>query len=315
LQRVAIVGLAAAQLAVMGAATKAVIENPWVQDRAEAALARVRLELRLRFDPPPDRAIEEDVVVADAPDPTPTPEPTPRPTARPGETPAPTPEPTPAPVRKRVDFKLNLNPDRMFASQLDNNLCAPAGIQMVLAMHGLGDTSPALQQKIHSELRRWESVRDAKAGGWGPSSIALALEAYGAEDYEVHLANSRMGSLRDAAIALMETRAPVILIAWKGAHTWVMTGFRADADPRIFPDAEITGAYIYDPWYPRRSTITGSDGVTRDLWGQSDPPGAFQDWSEMQRNFLEWQRPEGAYPKRDGKFITVVPTIARSEQG
>jgi hypothetical protein len=34
----------------------------------------------------------------------------------------------------------------------------------------------------------------------------------------------------------------------------------------------------------------------------------------MQRNFLEWHRPEGAYPDRDGMFITVVPTIARADQ-
>ena len=29
----------------------------------------------------------------------------------------------------------------------------------------------------------------------------------------------------------------------------------------------------------------------------------------MQRNYLPWQRPEGAYPDRDGLFLAVVPTI------
>jgi hypothetical protein len=91
----------------------------------------------------------------------------------------------------------------------------------------------------------------------------------------------------------------VILIAWRGAHTWVMTGFRATADPTVYRDAEVTGTYIYDPWYPRVSTI----------WGPSDPPGTFQNQDEMDRNFLQWQRPEGPYPDRDGKYLIVVPTI------
>jgi len=29
----------------------------------------------------------------------------------------------------------------------------------------------------------------------------------------------------------------------------------------------------------------------------------------MQENFLEWKRPEGSYPDRDGLYITVAPTI------
>ena len=78
-----------------------------------------------------------------------------------------------------------------------------------------------------------------------------------------------------------------------------MTGFRADADPRIFPDAVVTGGYILDPWYPSVSSI----------WGPSDPPGTFQDEAEMVRNFLPWKRPEGKYPDRDGRFIVMIPTM------
>jgi len=98
-----------------------------------------------------------------------------------------------------------------------------------------------------------------------------------------------------------QTNSPALLLAWRGAHTWVMTGFRADADPRIFGNAKVTGAYIDDPWFPWNSSI----------WGQSDPPGTFQDKSEMVRNFLPWKRPEGHYPDRDGKFIVLIPTVKR----
>jgi hypothetical protein len=128
--------------------------------------------------------------------------------------------------------------------------------------------------------------------------MVLALKAYGARGYGIQAYNTRQGALRGASRAIQATGRPVLLMAWRGAHTWVMTGFRADADPTTFDDARITGTYILDPWYPRVSSI----------WGPSDPPGTFQDESEMVRNFLKWKRPEGRYPDRDGKYIIVVPT-------
>jgi hypothetical protein len=94
----------------------------------------------------------------------------------------------------------------------------------------------------------------------------------------------------------------VILLAWRGAHTWVMSGYRADADPSVFRDAKIEGAYILDPWYPRISSI----------WGPSNPPGTLTKFDELRENFLRWRRPEGPYPTRDGLWITVVPTIPRA---
>jgi hypothetical protein len=93
-----------------------------------------------------------------------------------------------------------------------------------------------------------------------------------------------------------------------------MTGYRADADPTLFADAAISGAYVLDPWYPRVSSI----------WGASDPPGTFQDLAELERNWPAyqgppgyesigpgWTRPEGAYPGRDGRFVVLIPTTPR----
>ena len=169
---------------------------------------------------------------------------------------------------------------------------------MTLAILGHGDTSDGFQREVARRIDEWESWQDSHNGGWGPASIVEALAAYGATNYEIHAHPKRADALRDAAIAITKTGKPVILIAWRGAHTWVMTGYRADADPTLFPDARIQGAYILDPWYPRVSSI----------WGPSDPPGTLQDEAELRRNFLPWQRPEGRYPDRDGKFLVIVPT-------
>ncbi len=260
-------------------------------------LASLVRRVELIVDPPPDRPIEAIVHV--------TPMPSPAPTLVPVVTASPdasivipTPSPTAVP-RINVDVNLLTDPKAYFITEIDNEWCAVSGVQIVLAIHGKVALTRAVQKEIASRIGEWESRRDSLNGGWGPAAIASALNAYGVPGYEVRAYDTRADALRDAAKVVSELHAPVLLLAWRGAHTWVMTGYRANADPTIFDDAKVTGAYILDPWYPRVSKI----------WGPSDPPGTFQDAAEMTRNYLPWKRPEGHYPDRDGLYIAVVPTI------
>ena len=258
--------------------------------------------------PVPDRAAPGTVLVTEPPEATEPPEPTPSPTRslEPGAsgpilTPVPVPTATPQPTPRRVPMDVDIvsNHKAVFAHELKVTWCASAAVQITLAVLGRADTSDAFQRKLQGRVREWESYADSHNGDWGPSAMALALDAYGAKGYEVRAYETRQGALRDAAKAIEMTGAPVILLAWRGAHAWVMTGFRADADPAIFSNAKISGAYILDPWYPDVSSI----------WGRSDPPGAFQNNAEMVRNYLPWKRPEGKYADRDGRFISLVPTV------
>jgi hypothetical protein len=159
-------------------------------------------------------------------------------------------------------------------------------------------------------------VNDSHNGGWGPDAIRKALDAYGESGYREYAYVSYTDALRDSAIAISETGKPVVMFPWWGAHTWVMTGYRADADPTIFDDAVVSGAYILDPWYERTSSI----------WGPSDPPGNFEDLAELERNWpvyssppgyeqvpTGWTRPGGVYPNRDGKFVVLIPTTPRED--
>jgi hypothetical protein len=270
----------------------------------DRALARID---RFVAGPVPDRATVETVLVTPRPVASPIPTPvgaepsasdgTPGGSAGPSVTPDPSPRPTPE--RVPIDVDVAADPAAIFASEVKDTWCAPAGVQITLAFLGKADTSVAFQRELQGRVRDWESYSDSHNGDWGPAAMALALDAYDAPGYEVRAYRTRQDALRDTSIAIEATGSPVILLAWRGAHTWVMTGFRATADPAIFPDAAIDGAYIVDPWYPRVSSI----------WGPSDPPGTFQDAAEMVRNYLAWKRPEGHYPARDGLFIAVVPTV------
>jgi hypothetical protein len=281
-------------LAVIGAVV--LVTNPLgIRTRLHSVAHRIELMV----DPPPDRPIADTVLVTPRPslEPTPAPSSTSAASASPSQ---PGQTPTPAPKRVKVDVNLLAQPDKYFISeQFDHDWCAVAGTQMVLAIHGKAPLTLAFQKQLASRIGEWESRRDSLNGGWGPAAMVSALNAYGVHGYEVRAYETRNDALSDAARAIAQLHAPVLLLAWRGAHTWVMTGFRASADPLIFADARVTGTYILDPWYPLVSSI----------WGASDPPGTFQNTAEMQRNYLRWKRPEGHYPTRDGLFIAVVPTL------
>ena len=276
----AVVGTAALYLDVAG-----------IRGKASRAIARVELFLN----PPPDRPIEEVVLVT----PKPSVVPTATPTLAPGQTQAPTPAPTPTPARVAVNVDLVTDdPATHFITEIDHEWCAVAATQMVLAMHGKAPLTKDFQTQLAGRIGEWESRHDSLNGGWGPTAISLALDAYGVPGYEVRAYETRQDAMADGARAIETTHSPVVLMTWRGAHSWVMTGFRADGDPLLFDDARVSGIYLLDPWYPRVSSI----------WGPSDPPGTFEDLDRMKTNYLPWRRPEGDYPDRDGLFLAVVPT-------
>ena len=210
------------------------------------------------------------------------------------------PTPTPRPERKPVDVKIESRPASVFLTEQTDTWCAASAVQIALNVNGSRariDTTRSRQAAIRALQVDLTRRKDSRNGGVGPLGMVRSLEELGRVDYDLRIYDTRAEALRQAARAFSETGHSAILLAWRGAHAWVMTGYRATADPTVFKDARVTGAYIIDPWYPRVSSI----------WGRSDKPGAFQDSAEMKRNFLPWKRPEGRYPARDGKFLVIVP--------
>ncbi len=211
------------------------------------------------------------------------------------------PTPTPKPVRKPVDVRIEPQPRAVFASEVKDTWCAAAAVQIALNVNGPDrriDTSRARQAQVHDLEVSLTTRKDSHNGGVGPLGMVATLERLGKVDYELRSYPTRAAAVRAAAKAIGRTRHAAILLAWRGAHAWVMTGYRANADPTVFKKVKIRGAYVIDPWYPRVSSI----------WGPSDKPGVFQDGAEMRRNYLPWKRPEGRYSGRDGRFLVILPT-------
>ena len=151
----------------------------------------------------PSDAVADDENVDDS-EPSPTPGATPAPTTEPDGCPArsscPTATPKPTPARVAVDVDIVQEPQEGLRPRATRTWCAPAGVQMVLAILGKGDTSDATSSaRLQGRVHEWESSSDSHNGDWGPSAMALALDAYGVPGYEVRAYKTRQGALRDAA--------------------------------------------------------------------------------------------------------------------
>lgn len=224
-----------------------------------------------------------------------------RPSATPDPTATPEPTATPLPPRVPVDTTVNTDPKAVFITEQEKTWCAAAAVQMVLNVNGPDvDVTADYQGQIRDTEVALTTHADSLDGGVGPLGMVATLNEMGSVQYELRIYSTRAAAITATARAITATGSPVVWLAWWGAHAWVITGYRATADPVIFPDAAVQGVYVLDPWYPRVSSI----------WGRSDPPGTFQDAAEMKRNFPAWKRPEGRYPTRDGKFLVIIPVDA-----
>ena len=190
---------------------------------------------------------------------------------------------------------MNLYHKGDFVSQTNKEHCVSAAMQIMLNIAVKGQDRTAATQADLASLAKTLSA--SVSGGTEPLGWALGLGQRGAGRYKVVVAPTRAAALRRAVRAIRATGRPVGLLVWRGAHSWVLHGFTATADPATSSDFRITGLWISDPWYPRISSI----------WGPSRPPDQLVKPALMGEDYLRWRRPTGRYPDMDGRFVLVVP--------
>jgi hypothetical protein len=173
--------------------------------------------------------------------------------------------------------------------------CVPAAMQTSMNIMDVGaDKSKATQKSIF-DLGR--SLAPAPDGAIEPEGWAAGLKELGYGNYEVRTAPTIRQAVQLAAVQLRLTNRPVGLMTWRGAHSWVMSGFAATADPALDAKFRVTGIYVEDVWFPRISSI----------WGASNPPDTLVDVYDLDIDYLPWKRPRGSYPDKDGLYVLVVP--------
>jgi hypothetical protein len=193
---------------------------------------------------------------------------------------------------------MNLYRSGDFVSQATKEQCVSGAMQTMLNIIGAGqDRTVATQAKLAYIARALSGTngKSTEPAGW-----ARGLTQLGVGRYEVAVEPTRAAAIRRAVIAMRATGRPVGLLVWRGAHSWVLHGFEASADPALTTDFSVRRLYISDPWYPRISSI----------WGPSRGPNAGVLPSALPEDYLPWRRPTGRYPGMDGKFVLVLPVDA-----
>jgi hypothetical protein len=204
---------------------------------------------------------------------------------------------TPKPVR------VELYRQGDFVSQTNSVQCIGASMQMMLNMIEPRNDRSARTQLALQRIARSNSPKRIGPGGVeftrprrGASSFgwAAGLSKIGGGPYRVTSAPSLGGALRLAARAMRDTRRPVGLLVWHGAHAWVMSGFEATRtkDGKI---GRIRAVTVLDPWYPRSSRTYGS----------SPGPGTRLTPRQLSADFLRWHRHFRS--PFDGEYVVVIP--------
>lgn len=202
-------------------------------------------------------------------------------------------DPPPQPGR----FAIDLFQKGDFVSQARADWCVPASILAMMNMIDPdGDRRTPTQRKL-DRLARSLSTARLRGAGSEPEGWAGSLNRLGVGPYEVRAERTRSAAIAAAARALRLTGRPVGLLIWRGAHAWVMSGFRATADPAFTDDFRVTDIHVVDPWHPRVSSI----------WGPAQPPDAIIPVRRLAQDYLAWRRPAVRYPEKDGRFVLVVP--------
>jgi hypothetical protein len=238
-----------------------------------------------------------------------------RPVATDGPLPAATPVPTQAPaevgggdltggrrlvppLKRRGPFTLDLYRAGDHVPQYTDSWCVGASMQMMINIieRGRPDRSRTTQERLYRFARKtspWvESRPGASVYGWSEG-----LERLGYGPYEELSGDTRQAALRIAARQMRLTRKPVGLLVWAGDHAWVMSGFKATADPAATDDFTVTHVWVEDPWAGRSSRI----------WGPGLGAHTLLSVDELARDYLRYDsvyRPQ--YGER-GEFVVVAP--------
>ena len=181
-----------------------------------------------------------------------------------------------------------------FVPQYTFEWCVGASIMMARSI-----LTDSRNESRASQRRLWELARDLTVGspygGANPAGWAAALNELDLGQYRLVSLPTFDAAVDRAALALAETRRPVGLVMWAGRHAWVMTGFKATADPRKHDGARVTRVRVMDPLYPHGSR-----------WGASPAPNRLITLKTLAKQFVMRNRPEYDFGVDPG-WLLVLP--------
>ena len=132
------------------------------------------------------------------------------------------------------------------------------------------------------------------AQGW-----AAGMRHFVDDRYRLIASKTFDSALRLAVIRLRKTNLPVGITVARGNHAWILTGFRATADPARTRDFRVTSVRVTGPLYGKQSKN-----------GYDMKPNTKLTVAQFRKFFTPWRYA----PKRmvwDGRYISIQPVTPR----
>jgi hypothetical protein len=203
-------------------------------------------------------------------------------------------------------YQLDLYRNGDFVAQTNLVQCVGASMQMMLNM--INPTDDRTAQTQHRLWVRSRELSPPRPGNFERRGSSIwgwtnALNEMGEGPFVVVGYETLQEAARVGALSIARTGKPVGLLVWRGRHAWVMSGFRATADPLTDPNFQVTGVDVLDPLYPLGSRT----------WGPSPRPGSTLSMEQLGRQFVP--RRVRANSALSGMYVMVIPaTIVVPEQ-
>lgn len=196
---------------------------------------------------------------------------------------------------------MDLHRRQAHVRQVTTAMCVPASMQIMINLMsgGAPDRTEETQRELYALARSYSpwitpDRRGAAANGW-----AAGLEYLGYGNFEPQGLPTLDEALRTAARQMRFLNKPVGLIVWSGDHAWVMSGFRATADPAWTDNFDVTAVWIEDPW----------SGRTDRTWGKGLAPHTLVSRDDLGDDFLAW--PSRWFARLSGassyRWVIVAP--------
>jgi hypothetical protein len=191
---------------------------------------------------------------------------------------------------------VNLYRTGTFTTQKSWLWCTAAGVQIVRnIVDRRADHTAAGQRRYFDWMRTRNRYDLPLSAGVDPAGWAAGMRHFVDDRYRLVSSRTFDSALRSAVTRLRLTNLPVALTVSHGNHGWILTGFRATADPAKTSRFTVTSVRVTGPLYGLQSKN-----------GYDMAPNTKLTTAQLKRFFTPWK-----YAPRamiwDGRYVSIQP--------
>jgi hypothetical protein len=165
------------------------------------------------------------------------------------------------------------------------------------------DHTTAGQRRYFDWMRDHNRYDLPLSAGVDPAGWTAGLRHFVDDRYRLVSSRTFDSALRSAVTRLRLTNLPVALTVSHGNHGWILTGFRATADPAATTSFTVTSVRVTGPLYGLQSKN-----------GYDMPPNTKLTTAQLKRFFTPWKY----VPMKmvwDGRFVSIQPVPVKAAAG